>query len=93
MSSKREREDEEVEARTYAFFTFYEEGSYGYNELSAKGQQATCRVVWTKEYQGKVWESLEEGEWKQLTDPWNEKLVFRVPMRTALGKKLCFYFF
>ena len=77
------RELEEVEARTYAFFTFYQEGSYGHDELVAKGEQAGSRVTWTRDWKGKAWESLEEGEWKQLRD---EELVFRVPMRTPLAK-------
>ena len=94
--SKRDREDaeqkgvlkdaEQKDARTYAFFTFYTPGSYGYDELVAKHQQAGCYVKWSphSDWTKKPWANLKEGEWMSSG---KDELVFRVPMTTDLAKQ------
>ena len=74
---------QEKEGRTYAFFTFYEEGTYGYDDLVREGKQAGSVVRWITEWEGKEWGMLEEGEWKQVK---GGDIVFRVPMRTSVAK-------
>lgn len=85
--SKREREqdpEQEQEGRTYAFFTFYDQGSWGFNDLLRNRQQAESKVQWRTDWKGKSWGDLEEGQWKALSD---DELVFRVPMHSSISKR------
>jgi hypothetical protein len=78
------REREPAEPRTFCFITYYQPGSYGWDECVAKNVQAASRVRWMTDYHDKPWAQLKEGESKMLSQ---DELVIRLPMTTDLANR------